>query len=163
MTAVSVKPSLVYTTYIASTQERVWQAIVDPELAREYWKGSDPKSPARVNVSDWKEGSTWEHRRADETRQVDICGTVLESDPPRKLVMSWARPKEMDDESKHSRVTFEIESLNDTLVKFVVIHDDLEKDPSMLNGVSNGWPLVLSNLKTFLETGRSLPQGRVGA
>ena len=69
----------------------------------------------------------------------------------------------MDVESKHSRVTFELESLNDTLVKLVVIHDDLEKDPSMLNGVSNGWPLVLSNLKTFLETGRSLPPSRVVA
>ena len=161
MTSVSVKPTLVYTTYIASTQDRVWQAIVDPELARQYWIGNDPKSPARVNVSDWEAGSTWEHRRDDETRQVDISGTVLESDPPRKLVISWARPKEMDDPSKHSRVTFELESLNETLVKLIVIHDDLEKDPAMLNGVSSGWPRVLSNLKTFLETGRALPQNRI--
>ena len=161
MTAISAKPSLVYTTYIASTPQRVWQAIVDPELAREYWKGSDPKSPARVNVSDWQPGSMWEHRRADETQQVDITGAVIESDPPRRLVISWARPKELGDPTKHSTVTFEIESVNESLVKLVVIHDDLEKDPSMLNGVSNGWPLVLSNLKTFLETGRSLPSGRV--
>jgi len=163
MTAVSVKPSLVYTTYIASTQERVWQAIVDPELARQYWIGNDPKVPAHVNVSDWQPGSVWEHRRHDESRQVDVTGTVLESDPPRKLVISWARPKEMDDLSKHSRVTFELESLNDTLVKLIVIHDDLEKDPSMLNGVSSGWPRVLSNLKTFLETGSALQQNRVVA
>jgi hypothetical protein len=63
----------------------------------------------------------------------------------------------LSDETKHSRVTFDIDQYTDSLVKLTVAHDDLAKDPSMLSGVSGGWPTVLSNLKTFLETGHALP------
>lgn len=149
------KPSYVYVTYIATTPEKVWQAVVDPDVAREYWRGS--KGPARVNVSDWKRGSRWDHQRADDTRTVDITGKVVESIPPRRLVLTWARPKDFDDDSKHSRVTFEIAPEGKGLVRLTVTHEDLERDPDMLAGISSGWPMVLSNLKTFLETGRALP------
>jgi len=72
-------------------------------------------------------------------------------------VMSWARPSEVDDATKHSRVSFDIEALGNGLVRLTVAHDDLARDPKMLAGVSGGWPTVLSNLKTLLETGHALP------
>lgn len=150
------KPSYVYVTYIATTPEKVWRAVVDPDVTREYWLG--PSGPARVNVSDWKPGSRWEHQRADDTRTVDIVGKVVESTPPRRLVLTWARPKEAEDNSKHSRVTFDIEPQGDGLIRLTVTHEDLERDPQMLAGISSGWPIVLSNLKSFLETGRALPR-----
>jgi uncharacterized protein YndB with AHSA1/START domain len=149
------KPSFVYATYIAATPEKVWGAITNPEIARRYWFGPNGDC-ARVNVSDWKKGSRWEHQRADGTKTVDIAGTVVESDPPRRLVMTWARPQELDDDSKHSRVTFEIEVPREGLVRLTVLHEDLERDPKMLDGISKGWPSVLSNLKTLLETGQPL-------
>jgi uncharacterized protein YndB with AHSA1/START domain len=123
----------------------------------------DPKAGcARVNVSDWKPGSRWEHKRVDGSDIVDIVGTVVENTPPSRLVFTWARPTEVDDESKHSRVAFDIEAYADGLVRLTVIHDDLAGDPKMLEGISGGWPTVLSNLKTFLETGRALPHTAAG-
>ena len=144
------KPSYVYVTYIATTPEKVWRALVDTDVTREYW--------AHENVSDWRPGSRWEHQRLDDARTVDIVGKVVESTPPRRLVFTWARPKEAEDDSKHSRVTFEIEPQGDGLVRLTVTHEDLERDPQMLAGISGGWPKVLSNLKTLLETGRALPR-----
>ena len=85
-----------------------------------------------MNVSDWKPGSRWEHKRADGSGIVDIVGKVVESNPPRRLVITWARPNEADDDSKHSRVTFDIEPHGDGLVRLTVSHDDLERDPKML-------------------------------
>jgi uncharacterized protein YndB with AHSA1/START domain len=150
------KPSFVYVTYIAATQEKVWQALVDTDVTRRYW--IDPKEGcARVNVSDWKPGSRWEHQRVDEAHTVDIAGKVIESDPPRRLVFSWARPAEYETVAKHSRVTFDIEPYAERLVRLTVTHADLEGDPQMLEGISGGWPKVLSNLKTLLETGEALP------
>ncbi|MDB6163931.1 MAG: polyketide cyclase [Xanthomonadaceae bacterium] len=149
------KPDFVYVTFIATTPEKVWQAFMDTEVMRQYWIGGDC---ARVNVSDWKPGSRWEHQRLDDAHTVDIAGTVVECDPPRRLVYTWARPSEVDDASKHSRVSFDIEPQGDGLVRLTVMHSDLAQDPKMLEGVSGGWPRVLSNLKTLLETGRALPR-----
>jgi uncharacterized protein YndB with AHSA1/START domain len=150
------KPSFVYVTYIATTPEKVWRALVDTDVTRQYWVDPAMDNPAHVNVSDWKPGSRWEHQRADDTRTVDIVGKVVESTPPRRLVITWARPKDAEDDSKHSRVTFDIESQRNGLVRLTVTHEDLERDPEMLAGISGGWPKVLSNLKTLLETGRAL-------
>jgi uncharacterized protein YndB with AHSA1/START domain len=150
------KPSYVYVTYIATTPEKLWRALVDPKVTREYWVDPNSDNPAHVNVSDWTPGSQWEHQRVDDARTVDIVGKVVESTPPRRLVLTWARPKEAEDDSKHSRVTFDIEPHGDRVIRLTVTHEDLERDPKMLAGVSTGWPQVLSNLKTFLETGRAL-------
>jgi uncharacterized protein YndB with AHSA1/START domain len=151
------KPSFVYVTYIETTPEKVWRALTDTDVTRQYW--ADPNAGcARVNVSDWKLGSRWEHRRADATGTVDIVGKVVETAPPRRLVITWARPADAEDASKHSRVAFDIEPYGNGLVRLMVTHEDLERDPQMLEGISGGWPKVLSNLKTLLETGRALPQ-----
>ena len=154
------KPDFVYVTYIATTPEKVWQALVDTEVTREYWGDPASTGPTRVNVSDWKPGSRWEHRRNDDSGIVDITGEVVESSPPRRLVVTWARPAEVEDKDKHSRVTYDIEPHGgDGLVRLTVTHEDLAKDAKMLAGISSGWPMVLSNLKTLLETGRTLQQG----
>jgi uncharacterized protein YndB with AHSA1/START domain len=149
------KPDYVYVSYIAATADKVWQAIVDPEVTRKYW-GDASGGCCRVNVSDWQPGSRWEHRRADPSAEVDIVGRVVESNPPRRLVITWARPSEIADESKHSRVSFDIEPYVDGMVRLTVTHDELAHDPKMLESISGGWPKVLSNLKTLLETGRGL-------
>lgn len=152
------KPNFVYVTYIATTPEKVWRALIDTDVTRQFWIDPSGGDPGHVNVSDWKPGSRWEHQRLDDARTVDIAGKVVESTPPRRLAMTWARPNEFDDDSKHSRVTFDIEPQSETLVRLTVTHEDLDNDPKMLSGIAGGWPKVLSNLKTLLETGDALPK-----
>ena len=138
----------VYVIYIATTPEKVWAALLEGELTRQYWRHD--------NVSDWKVGSTWEHRRSDgEQGKVDIAGKVVESVPPKRLVVTWARPSEVAETAKHSRVTYEIEPVA-SAVRLTVTHDQLEADPDMARAISGGWPKVLSSLKSLLETGRPL-------
>jgi len=142
------KPEFVYVTYISTTPEKVWNAIVDPDTARQYWQ--------QVNVSDWKPGSKWEHRDG-KTGELRLVGKVLESVPPRRLVLTWAAPADEAREAGHSRVTFEIEP-HRGVVRLTVTHDRLEPDSEMLKGITNGWPIVLSSLKSFVETGKPLPK-----
>lgn len=149
------KPDYVYVSYIAATPEKVWQAFIDTDIMREYWVGPGSDC-SRVNVSDWKIGSKWEHQRTDGSGIVDIIGKVLEFRPHSRMVLSWARPSEEEDESKHSRVSIDIEAITGGTVRLTVTHDGL--DEQMLAGISGGWPKVLSNLKTLLETGKPLPR-----
>jgi uncharacterized protein YndB with AHSA1/START domain len=146
-------PAFVYTIYIAAGADTVWNALTDGALTRAYW-GHD-------NVSDWKPGSRWEHVRSDGSGKVDIVGRVIEIDPPRRLVTSWAFAADEDDAAKHSRVTYEVTPLGpDT--RLTVTHSELEEGSEMLLGIREGWPAVLSNLKSLLETGRTLSESRWG-
>lgn len=137
------KPQLVYTTYIRSTPERVWEAITKPEFTRQYWG-------EMANVSDWKEGSTWEHHNLEQ--QVRVTGKVQECVPPTRLVLSWIDPADLNDES---RVTFSIEATKE-IVCLTVTHDSFKEGSKMSDMVSQGWPLVLSSLKSYLETGNAI-------
>lgn len=137
------KPNLVYTMYIRSTPKKTWDAITKPEFTRQYWG-------EMANVSDWKKGAKWEHVTAD--NEAWIVGKVVESTPPRRLVLTWADPGKLKEES---RVIFEIEPDRD-MVCLTVTHDQLKPGSKMESGVARGWPLVLSSLKTFLETGKGL-------
>jgi uncharacterized protein YndB with AHSA1/START domain len=139
--------SFVYVTFIAAAPEAVFDAIVNPEIARRYW--------AHENVSDWTPGSRWEHVRADESRGVALAGEVIECSPPSRLVISWANASEFDDKAKHSRVTFDVVPY-EGMTKLIVAHDELEVGSRMLEGISKGWPIVLSSLKSYLETGKPL-------
>ena len=139
------KPKLVYTTYIRSTPKDVWAAITKPEFTRQYWGGL-------ANVSDWKKGSTWQHVTADKEPEVYITGKVVESIPSKRLVLSWADP---DDLADKSRVTFEIEAIED-MTCLTVTHGSFKAGSKMAGKVSWGWPRVLSSLKSFLETGKGL-------
>ncbi|MFG3266723.1 MULTISPECIES: ArsR/SmtB family transcription factor [Streptomyces] len=146
--AMADKPTFVYVTYIASTPEGVWDALTDAGLTAAYWGHS--------NVSDWRPGSRWEHVRTDGSGVADVVGTVVESERPTRLVTTWAAPGEEGQPERHSRVTFEIRPHAD-IVRLTVVHEDLA-DEGALAEVSQGWPAVLSNLKSLLETGRTLPQ-----
>ena len=138
------RPTFVYVTYIESSAERVWEALTQPEITALYW--------GRRQVSDWKVGSAWEHQRADGSGISDIGGTVIESTPPHRLVMTWAQSGETAPD-RISKVTFEIEPYGE-IVRLTVIHEDL--DDEMFAGISQGWPAVLANLKSLLETGHVL-------
>jgi uncharacterized protein YndB with AHSA1/START domain len=139
--------SFVYVTYIQSTPDKVFEAITRPELASRYW--------GHENVSDWQPGSRWEHIRADDDRTVELVGKIIEINPPKRLVMTWTNASQEADPDSYSRVTFDVEEYED-MVRLTVSHDDLLADGGMAKGVSRGWPLVLSSLKSFLETGRAL-------
>jgi uncharacterized protein YndB with AHSA1/START domain len=141
------RTTFVYVIYVASKPERVWKALLDGEFTRQYW--------GYENVSDWRPGSPWEHRRTDAERTVVMLGEVLEADPPRRLVMTWADPSLRGKPKLHSRVAIDIEPVAD-MVRITVTHDDLEPESDMHRKISQGWPRVLSSLKSLLETGRPL-------
>ena len=144
----SDEPGFEYVTYIASSAERVWAALTDADLTAAYW--------GHRNVSDWRPGSRWEHVRADGSRVADAVGRVVESEPPVRLVTTWAAPDRADAEDRHSRVTFGIRPYED-IVRLTVTHTELSGEDEYAD-VASGWPAVLSNLKTLLETGRTLSQ-----
>ncbi|HEX8631710.1 MAG TPA: metalloregulator ArsR/SmtB family transcription factor [Catenuloplanes sp.] len=146
-TMTNEKPTFVYVTYIHSTPQRVWQALTDAELTAGYWGHS--------NVSDWRPGSPWEHRRTDGSNIADVVGTVLEATPPTRLVITFGEPDDAADATP-STVTFHIEAYHD-IVRLSVTHEKLA-DHDALDAVSQGWPAVLANLKSLLETGHTLPQ-----
>lgn len=154
-------PSFVYTSYIATTPERLWHALTDPEFTHRYWGVSFR--------TDWEVGSTmtWEQFGVaiDDPAQV-----VLEYEPHRRLSYTWhtftqefAETVGLDDEvfknaanERRSKVTFEIVPLGE-LVKLTVIHDDFDPGSTVLETVREGWPAILSGLKTLLETGETMP------
>jgi uncharacterized protein YndB with AHSA1/START domain/DNA-binding transcriptional ArsR family regulator len=145
--AMSDKPSHVYVTYIQSTPEKVWHALTDAELTGQYW--------GHANVSDWQAGSSWAHQRVDGSGVADVVGVVEVSDPPRRLVTTWAVP-EAGPEVEPSRVTFDIEYSGE-IVRLTVTHENLSGEEE-LRAVSGGWAAVLSNLKSLLENGKPLSQ-----
>ncbi|OGP87790.1 MAG: polyketide cyclase [Deltaproteobacteria bacterium RBG_16_47_11] len=141
------KPGFVYVTYISTSAEKLWNALIDPKMTRKYWQ--------HENVSDWKPGSKWEHRSSDKERTLKLVGKVIESSPPRRLALTWTFQVDEAREEKHSMVTFEIDPIGD-VVRLTVTHDRLEPASEMLRGITEGWPKVLSILKSLMEVGRPL-------
>jgi len=147
------RPEFVYVTYIATTPEKLWNALLDPKVTARYWQ--------HLNLSDWKRGSKWEHRTADAKRELRLVGKVVESRPPRRLVITWAAPGDASRPKKHSRVTFEIArhaSRPAGVVRLTVTHERFAPRSPMLRGIREGWPMVLSSLKSLLESGKPLPR-----
>jgi uncharacterized protein YndB with AHSA1/START domain len=142
------KTSFVYVTYIRSTPDKVFEAITKPEIARRYW--------GHENVSDWKPGSAWQHVRANDQRTVNVVGKVVEAVPPSRLVITWASPSRADDPEGTSRVRFDVEPFDGGMVRLTVTHDELEAGSGMAKGIQQGWPIVLSSLKSLLETGEGI-------
>lgn len=159
----------VYVTYIHTTPERLWQALTEPEFIRNYFDGGGPES-------DWRVGSPirWKMHRDDENH--DWGQRVLEAEPYRRLAYSWHnyQPEmaamfgwseehlaELQKESL-SKVSFTIEPAG-PVVKLTVLHDGFEPDSEMLNGISQGWPMILSKLKTVLEKDEAVAVAGAGA
>lgn len=141
------KPSYVYVTYIQATAERVWEALTSAELTAQYWGHS--------NESDWQVDSPWEHRRVDGSGVADVVGTVLTSEPPHRLTITFDAPGEIQPDGS-SRVTFDITPYHE-IIRLTVTHENLADDEA-LQAISAGWPAVCANLKSLLETGHVLPQ-----
>jgi uncharacterized protein YndB with AHSA1/START domain len=141
------KTEFVYVTYIAAARQRIWDALIRAEFTRKYW--------GHEHVSDWKPGSVWEHRDS-EGGAVKIVGKVIEFDAPRRLVVTWAFPVDAASPAAHTRVTFELEPVDD-MVRLTVRHDELIPGSEMERRIEAGWPRVLSSLKSLLETGKPLP------
>ncbi|MFS4437524.1 SRPBCC family protein [Paracoccaceae bacterium GXU_MW_L88] len=146
-TGLPLAETFVYTIYLRAGIETVWNALIDGEFTRKYW--------GHENRSTWEKGAPWEHVRMYEDGKVILRGRVLEIDPPTKMVWSWAPADEAAQAEKASRVTYDLIALGpDT--KLTVTHSELEPDSGMDAGVREGWPAVLSNLKSLLETGEIL-------
>jgi uncharacterized protein YndB with AHSA1/START domain/DNA-binding transcriptional ArsR family regulator len=143
----STVPAYVYVTYIRATAEQVWQALTDADVTARYWH--------HANVSDWQVGSPWEHRRVDGSDTVDVVGTVLEAEAPNRLAVTFEASPGTERPDGPSVVTFVIEPHAD-VVRLTVTHENLP-DAEMHRRMSGGWPAVLANLKTLLETGAAMP------
>ena len=141
-------PTYVYVTYIRASAEQVWQALTDADLTARYW--------GHANVSDWQPGSSWEHRRVDGSGAVDVTGQVIAAEAPARLVITFEDTPDPESPREPSVVTFLVEP-HQEIVRLTVTHEKLANQ-EMLNGISSGWPAVLANLKSLLETGEVLPQ-----
>lgn len=140
------KPQFVYTTYIKTTPEKLWEALTNGDFTRQYWKGF------RIE-SDWKVGSPMKFYSPD--GELAHSDKVLKADKPKMLSYTW-KPlmKHLPDEPA-STVIFELEPKDD-LVKLTISHFDFIDNSEMLPKISYGWPLVISSLKSLLETGKAL-------
>lgn len=146
----TTKPKHVHRVAIKATPEQVWAAITDPHKTAKFWYNG-------AIQSEWKVGSPYAIIGPNGIRQAE--GEILVLEPPHKLVMSW-RLIQYEDTAKEppSRITWEIESLADwdgvTLV--TVVHDEFEQAERTAEVLEQGLPIVLSGMKTLLETGTPL-------
>jgi uncharacterized protein YndB with AHSA1/START domain len=141
----------VYVTYIRTTPAKLWQALIDPEFTRRYWCDT-------WQESEWKPGSLWRINIPD--GRVADSGEILEIEPEKRLVLKWRNEfmPEMHADG-YSRVTYELEQQGES-VKFTLVHEIDKPESKLIEGVSNGWPVILASLKSLLETGESLEQTR---
>ncbi len=137
----------VYVTYIRTTPEKLWQALIDPEFTRQYWVNTWQDCA-------WTPGASWKLMIPD--GRVGDSGEVLEIDPPRRLVLTWRNEfiPELHAEG-YSRMTYELEPLGES-VKLTLIHEMDKPGSTLIEKISSGWPSMLSSLKSFLETGEPL-------
>jgi uncharacterized protein YndB with AHSA1/START domain len=142
------KSTFVYVTFIRTTPERLWSALTTPEFIRQYWLGVNSES-------DWRPGSPWKLVYPD--GRIADTGEILEAEPPKRLAIKWLN--EWNPEFKaegYSVCTFAIEpvpSIAGQAVKLTVTHAMERPESKLIQAVSGGWPQILSNLKSLLETG----------
>jgi uncharacterized protein YndB with AHSA1/START domain len=146
------KPSFVYVIYIATTPEKLWEALTSGEFTQKYFFG-------RRVESDWHEGSPVKYYRPN--GELDVFGQVLRSEPPHLLSFTWQVPGDETPRERVTKVTFELKPM-DSCVKLTLKHEDLlpqdiREDDDTFVGLNNGWPAILSNLKSLLETGYTMP------
>jgi len=142
------RSTFVYVTYIRTTPQKLWSALTDMEFMKQYWFGTHCESQ-------WTAGSAWKH--VWDGQILDI-GEIVEADPPRRLVIRWQNQHKPELKTEGmSQCTMELEP-SGTSVKLSISHT-IEREPSkLIEAVSGGWPKVISNLKSLLETGSAVLQ-----
>lgn len=143
--------TFVYVTYIATTPEKLWEALTSSDFTEKYFFGTKIES-------DWKEGSIVNYSRNGE---VTDFGTILKCEPHRFLSFTWNSVGDKTVRDQPSRVTFELKPMEST-VKLTLKHEnvapgDIVEADDTFEGLNNGWPAILSNMKSLLETGKTLP------
>ncbi len=143
------RSAFVYVTYIRTTPEKLWAALTDVEYMKQYWFGMRCESQ-------WTAGSSWKLIAPD--GQIFDSGEIVEAEPPRRLVIRWQHQNKPELKAEGASLcTMELEP-TDAAVKLSITHT-IERDPSkFIAAVSGGWPKILSNLKSLLETGSSTLQ-----
>jgi uncharacterized protein YndB with AHSA1/START domain len=140
------RSTFIYVTYIRTTPERLWSALTDDvEFMKQYWFGVQCESQ-------WTPGSSWKMVGRD--GRISDAGEIIEAEPPRRLVIRWQNENELKAEGE-SLCTMELEP-SGPAVKLSITHT-IEREPSrFIDAVSGGWPKVISNLKSLLETGSTV-------
>lgn len=137
----------VYVIYIRTTAEKLWDALTRPEFTRAYWVGCSSES-------EWKPGSPWKLMIPD--GRVADSGEIIEAEKPRRIVLKWQNQFIADLRAEGvSRCTMELEPSGD-MVKLTITHEMDKPESKFIQAVSNGWPSILSSLKSLLETGDAL-------
>nr|WP_298722210.1 SRPBCC family protein [uncultured Steroidobacter sp.] len=142
------RSTFVYVTYIRTTPEKLWSALTDDvEFMKQYWFGVHCESQ-------WTAGSSW--KMVSESGQILDAGEIAEAVPPRRLVIRWQHQNKPELKAEgESRCTIELEPFG-TATKLCITHT-IEREPSkLIEAVSGGWPKIISNLKSLLETGSTV-------
>jgi uncharacterized protein YndB with AHSA1/START domain len=138
------RSTFVYVTYIRTTPEKLWSALTDVEFIQQYWFGNRCESQ-------WTVGSSWKNIYPD--GRITDSGEIIEAEPPRRLVIRWQHQDRPELKAEgDSYCTIELEPFG-AAIKLSITHT-IERDPSkLITAVSGGWPKVISNLKSLLESG----------
>jgi uncharacterized protein YndB with AHSA1/START domain len=141
------RSTFVYVTYIRTTPEKLWSALTDAEFMKQYWFGMHCES-------EWTAGSPW--KLVSSGGQTFDAGEIVEAHPPRRLVIRWRHQNKPELKAEgDSQCTIELEP-GESAVKLSITHT-IEREPSkLIDAVSGGWPKVISNLKSLLETGSAV-------
>lgn len=140
----SAESSFVYVTFIRTTPERLWSALTDPSQMKEYWFGMQIKT-------EWKAGAEWQMVFPD--GRVADTGEILELDRPKRIRLKWRNEFKPELKAEgFSLCTMEIEPAG-AAVRLTITHTIERADSRFIRAVSGGWPKILSNLKSLLETG----------
>ncbi|MCR9142468.1 MAG: SRPBCC domain-containing protein [bacterium] len=153
-------PRQIYVVYIRAAVQKVWQALIDPAATRQYYFNMEIETPLTKSANRARPGAPFRYYTSDhETgkREVGVEGEIIEVIPERRLVHSFAPLKVDPDRSEPpSRVIYELDEQADGTVKLTVTHEGFSGETPIFRQAAEGWPIILSGLKTLLETGSAL-------
>lgn len=138
------RSTFIYVSYIRTAAEKLWEALTEPDFQRQYWFGVHCES-------DWSPGSPWKMVHSD--GHISDTGEIVESDPPRRLVIRWRHLDRAELKAEGEALcTMELEVMG-PVVKLSITHTIQREHSKVIATVAGGWPWVISNLKSLLETG----------
>jgi uncharacterized protein YndB with AHSA1/START domain len=141
------KSTFVYVTYIRTTPEKLWQALLDPSFTRQYWVEC-------WHDCNWQVGADWKLMIPD--GRVGDAGKIIDIEPMKRIVLTWTNQFKPELKAEgESRLTIDLEQMDD-MMKLSLVHEIDQPDSKLIGAVSGGWPMILASLKSLLETGDSL-------